>query len=566
LIRQKTIIFIAFQLTVLSLFMSCAGQFQPSGGPVDSIPPEIIASDPVPNSVHFDKNKIVLEFSEYVQQRSAQEAVFISPNLGKLEFDWSGKKLTIMFSEKPKGNTTYILTVGTDVRDSRNNNRMSATFSLAFSTGTAIDSASISGIVIDPKPEGIMIFAYKLDGIYAGTLNPGVVKPDNLSQTGKDGSFVMPNLAYGTYRIFAIRDEFRNLLYDLQIDQFGLYTKDITLSVDNQHYSNVLFKMTMQDTTPPFLLNALPTDKNNLLLRFSEPIDAGSVVSSKISIVDTLNVKLLEIKNVNLLYPNRDTLIVGTIDQNSLTYSLVVEGLTDTSGNLISFKHNKTFFAGMLTPDTLKPYISALNIKNDSKDVPCSKDFEINFSEPVNKKSFENGFSLIDTNKVKVHGIFKWFNDVRVNFFPDTELASLMTYTIKIVLDSVIDYSSNSIRDSVYQIRFQTIDLKKTSFIRGTVINESNETTTGIVKLMAKNITAIASSVTLSLARYGGFEFKDLLEGQYTLEAFIDTDNSGKYTFGSVFPYKYAEKFVIYPDTIKVRARWPVDGITIRVK
>ncbi len=564
--KQNSIFLRFYQFVILSLFISCAGQFQPSGGPVDSIPPEIISSDPLPNSLFFDKNKIVLEFSEYVLQRYAQEAVFISPNLGKLEFDWIGKKLTIMFSEKPKENTTYVMTVGTDVRDRRNNNRMNTTFALAFSTGDAIDSASISGKVLDSKPEGIMIFAYKLNGINPDTLNPRFFKPDHLSQTGNNGTFIMPNLAYGTYRLFAVRDEFRNLLYDPQIDQFGLYTNDIKLSNDNQHFTNVLFKMVRQDTAPPFLLDAIPIDKNDLLLRFSEALDGDNIISSNFSIVDTLNEKLLEILNLNLSYPLADTVLVRTVDQDSVTYRIIVKNVKDTAGNPISFKHNESYFIGSLTPDTLKPYITTLNINNDSKDIPCSNIFGIHFSEPVKKESFENGFSVLDSNDIKVQGVFKWINDVYVNFFPKTELTSAMTYTLNIVLDSVIDHSNNSFSDSVHRVRFRTIDLKKTSFIRGAIINESVDSTSGRIYLIAKNINAITPPVTLSLVKYGGFELKNLVEGQYIIEAYLDSDNDGKYSSGSVFPYKNAEKFVMYPDTIKLRARWPVDGITIRMR
>ncbi|MBW7887529.1 MAG: hypothetical protein H3C35_04090, partial [Bacteroidetes bacterium] len=51
---------IPFFLMLLFLF-GCAGQRPPEGGPVDTVPPEIISVYPAPNTTHFKEDRVALE-------------------------------------------------------------------------------------------------------------------------------------------------------------------------------------------------------------------------------------------------------------------------------------------------------------------------------------------------------------------------------------------------------------------------------------------------------------------------------------------------------------------------
>jgi len=45
----------------------------------------------------------------------------------------------------------------------------------------------------------------------------------------------------------------------------------------------------------------------------------------------------------------------------------------------------------------------------------------------------------------------------------------------------------------------------------------------------------------------------------------IDQENNknGKYDFGTISPFKFSEEFKFYPDTLNLRARWPIGGVNI---
>jgi hypothetical protein len=176
-IRNSLLLFIGLLLS------NCANQLPPGGGEIDKTPPQIINIYPPSGTTNFSDDYFELEFSEYVDRRSLQDAIFISPAIeGALDLDWSGKSVRISFPSKLKDNTTYVVTIGTDVVDYNNKNRMAVSFNFTFSTGNEIDRRIISGKVYDEKPSGILIFAYKLN---SDTVNP---TSNNVSSFAKETS------------------------------------------------------------------------------------------------------------------------------------------------------------------------------------------------------------------------------------------------------------------------------------------------------------------------------------------------------------------------------------------
>jgi hypothetical protein len=66
------------------------------------------------------------------------------------------------------------------------------------------------------------------------------------------------------------------------------------------------------------------------------------------------------------------------------------------------------------------------------------------------------------------------------------------------------------------------------------------------------------------LNREGGFKIDRLVEGKYLLDAFRDADRPGHYSPGLPYPFVTSERFTVAPDTIKVRARWSVEGAWLK--
>lgn len=228
------IIFLLSFITVI--FYSCANPLPPTGGEEDKTPPTIVNSYPLPNTLNFKDNKIIIEFDDYVDRRSFVESFLLTPYTEKnLEFDWSGSEVTVIAPSGLKENTTYSVFIGKELKDIYGN-KLTEPIHFAFSTGNKIDNCSIEGKVFSKKPNSVFIGAYKLQSEFDTTANPVYNKPLYITQLNDLNSYVFYNLPVGKFRLFAIEDYNRNYLYDRGIDNIAL------LPVDLQTEDSVLLK------------------------------------------------------------------------------------------------------------------------------------------------------------------------------------------------------------------------------------------------------------------------------------------------------------------------------------
>jgi hypothetical protein len=550
---------------VLTMFQ-CANQQGPSGGPPDKTPPRIVETYPKPGTTHFHDNRLNFSFSKYIQRRSLQESFFISPSLGVLSFDWSGKDVEVTFSDSLKPNTTYIVTLGTDLVD-RRGNRLVEAFSLPFSTGDKFDSCSIAGIVMDDKPVGVMVYAYQLNGENPDTLNPTHSEPNFLTQTGKDGTFLLSYLPYGTFRLIAVRDEFKNLLYDVQTDQYGTTPSDIALTREAPAMKGIQFKLTKEDTATPFISSAKFLDRRHIVLRLSEPVDISTAIAGNVSITDSNTQTPVKVIDLSFGLPpyNEAQLVTDSLTDKKI-YLVKLHGFKDLSGNAMSMPTDKTEFTAGATPDTTLPSLEIKYPPSAAREVMIDDTIHIIFSEAVNARSFENGFMLKDSLAQKVAGALHWFRSRELFFIPQAPFVFGMAYTLTMRLDSMIDFSGNRGKDSTLTWKFSSVEERSLSSISGTIIDEMKDGR-GKTFITASNLTRKgARAKTVCIDSTGVFIIDQLFDGRYTLSAFRDADGNGTYTFGKPVPFEPAERFVNYPDTLKLRPRWPLEGVSIRLK
>jgi hypothetical protein len=570
---KQYVIFFANIFSGIAFFLAgCANQQPPEGGPIDRTMPEIVSTYPDSSSMlNFSDQKIQLEFDRYVNERSVEEAIFISPYIGTLEFNWSGKELDIQFSEKLRPNATYVVNIGTDVED-LNRNRMAQAFTLAFSTGKEIDRGIIEGRVY-PRTygdviSGIMIFAYRLNGLNPDTLNPIKDKPDFITQTGKNGEFFLHHVPFGSYRVFAIRDEYRNLVYDREIDEYGVPSGIINLTASDSLSTGVLMKLAKEDTTGPRLVKVMTQNWNHVLAEFSEPIDPASVVLSSFSAVDTVDQKVVELFTE---YPSpaaSTSFFVVTQKQDSgRVFRLSVQGITDSVGNKINPLANALLFRSSLRPDTLGPQLTSVSIKDSAQSLDLQPVLTMTFSDALEKSTSLDFVNLFDGKKQQVPVEKKWISDAVISLRPVTELMSRTWYTLRAELKKVNNWAGRACRDSTKSWRFETLDVEDLSSVEGVVIDGNKSDTTGSLYVTARQIGEAAPKQYMEAAdATGKFLFSQIAEGRYVFQSFRDRNNNGKYDSGRPFPFIYSERFSPFSDTLKIRARWPLEGLKIELK
>ncbi|HLX11793.1 MAG TPA: Ig-like domain-containing protein [Bacteroidota bacterium] len=563
---QDALVLLSCALFALSMFF-CAGAGTPTGGPIDTIPPVIIQTVPLPKTLNFHGDKITLSFSKYVDRYSVEKSIFFSPDPGRIKYDWSGTSVDLVFRKPLRDSTTYIMTLGTDVKDLRNGNKLAHTFYLPFSTGSEIDSASMSGRVFDANPEGVMLFVYRLDGISPDTLDPRHTKPDNLGQTGKDGTFILPYLSKGKYRVFAVRNELRNYLYGQGMDEYGTLPWDVNLESDSTAVAGLHFKLAKEDTAPPFVSSVHSIDKVHLRVQFNKLIDTSSARLSNLVVSDTLTNKTLPLFDLSFVGDSSIAAEVVTAPQDSgETYKLLSSDFRDLRGNRMPLDLKGVIFTSDGGEDTTKPEIKPHGINPEAHNVERLDTLAFAFSEAVRQLPFEHSAIIADTAKSIIHGKWVWWGSTKTAFIPSSPNLLGMRYSFTVSPDSIIDFSGLHLKDSTYGFHYQIVSESSLGSIGGTVVDELKTAMGNIIITLTPLQGTDSKRKRLLLSDPGAFKFQELPEGLYTLFVFRDEDGNGAYSAGSVFPFKPSERFAAYRDTLKVRARWPLEGVVVRLK
>ncbi len=553
-----------FAFLIVILISGCANQLPPNGGPVDKIPPKIVDVYPPNGTINYKKNYFELTFSEYVQKRTVKSSIFISPKIeGEIQYDWSGKKLKVIFDDSLKLNTTYSISIGTGVKDLNNGNRMANAFNFAFSTGAHIDYGKIIGKVYANNPSGIMIFAYKLnkDSI---ALNPGIKKPDYISQVGKSGTYELAGLSFTKYRVFAINDRLGNFLYDIGEDQYGAPFSDVTLSKTDSSFSGLNFLMSKEDTTRPHIYYVTMTDKNNLLVKFSEFIDSTRLNKSNFFIFDSTLNKKFTVKYIFKGMARAKQLFLSfnnVIHSNDNVY-LISKNIYDDFGNKLNFE--STSFVINDKPDTTKPKILKAVVGNNQKKLdPFNPFILISFSEGVDTNLAVSGIHFFNKDTTFLPISIKFIDDASLRLKIKSKLLSNEKYWLRINMSKLIDAAGNK-GDSVYSKEFSVENSLNFTGVSGRIIPLIKNYKIVVV------LTSAQKQNNRKYLQYADksymFNFKRILPGKYLIWSFVDVNNNEKYNFGKVYPYIPSAEFQFYPDTLNLIARWPVGDVKIEFK
>ena len=558
---EKTGFLTVFTL-LIAFFYSCAKQLPPPGGPVDRVPPTVVDVIPHPNETQVDvQTRVELTFSERIDRKSAEGAIFISPRPSKaVTFKWKGKRLIVQFPEPLKPDVTYVLTVGTDVRDLRRN-RMKQSFQLAFSTGEQLDKGSISGRIYGKSRfDGIMVAAYRLNGNVP--LEPSRVYPTYITQCDEQGTFLFSYLAPGNYRVFVITDKNGDQKYQHSIESIGVPMTDVEISESDHLFTGMNFFMTQFDTIAPGLKFVKPLNNTQIQFRFNEPVKALSEHSATcVSIVsqsdscDTLVLKAC------FQYPAEpeNYFVVTNPQSEDTTYILRVKGFVDMAGNIVDSTRQMMEFIGTARQDTSRPRLLEQSIRANEQSVPFDRRLQLKFSEPLDTLSLEQHLSITDSSNNHVSGTFYWHTPMDVTFKNDSLWQGNMQYLVSIQADSVVDLHGNTLADSLVQFRFTTVNPDTLSALSGR-IDDPDPQGSGRFYVTAIKVGRDSLTYHTTLDSAGIFRFNHIMPGVYLLQAFRDSDNNGAYSHGSVSPFVPAERFVVLSDSIAIRSRWPNEG------
>jgi len=513
------------KLIIIMIFLSCAAQGPASGGPKDLDGPIIINVLPENGSLQLQEiNKIEIFFDELVDPLSVPSAVKILP-----AFDYKiktrGKKVIISPKESIFSNHEfYRISISKTIRDYRGNS-MKSPLNIVYSSSREIPNKTITGRLRNITKNSfhtVALYHYPVSDSSQPCL---IVEADN------DGRFLFNYLDSGIYTIAALEGKISDFNKQIRLHRYGILNRKFL------NLTNI----------------SLLSDIN---LYIDEPIARKQIQSIDLKNIGFGRVNYNDGDFENYIIPWKN-------NEQKLSY-----GIGDTV--VISIKKSNQLET-YITPefkfilpeknDTIPPEILFSEISNEGLDII--------FSEPIQK--WKNILELKENNLLDytIIGI----NDddtmkLKYNFLdPMSFRISLLDSIQKVQIfnSNIKDVNGNLLADSISIIPINySNELYEENDI-GSIMGEISYLGDEKIVLNIENIKSKLNYYTKM--KNNQYQFNNLPAGRYILWAYesLNTIDSNQYFSGTWSPYKRAAKFSTYPDTIEVRARWVIEGLSMEI-
>lgn len=279
--RKISVLNNSFALIIVLISLTlvrCANMQTPTGGPKDSIPPKLLSDLPVNFTRNFNAKQIELQFDEYIKLNNYQKEFSISPDLEKQpDYKVKKKSLIITLPDSLEENTTYTINFGKGLVDYNESNPI-VNYNYVFATGPELDSLSISGTVknaytqtFDPKDDisvRVLLIPTRQDSIF------GKKKANIFTSVDSTGNFVLKNLREDTYKIYALKEENNDRIYNNPNELIGFLADSIVLRADVKDVK-LLYS---QGKPQNFRVIEKKIQKDSrIALTFNQPLDSPTV-------------------------------------------------------------------------------------------------------------------------------------------------------------------------------------------------------------------------------------------------------------------------------------------------
>lgn len=265
LMKKEALLFSIVLLIYISIISiglgGCAQVGMPTGGPRDSTAPKLLTANPALFQTNFQANKIVFTFNEYIVVDNIQKNLLVSPYPKKNpQVEYKLKTVTVKLKDTLLENTTYAINFGDAIRDNNEGN-IFRDFTYVFSTGSRIDSLQVSGEV--KLAETGKIDTTIIAMLYKDTDDTTVQhrKPDYVTRVNAKGNFRFRNLAAGTYKLYALKDNDGGKTYNTKAELFAFNDSAIVLKDSVSGIKMFAYSETKEEKKAAASVKTLPEKK-----------------------------------------------------------------------------------------------------------------------------------------------------------------------------------------------------------------------------------------------------------------------------------------------------------------
>ena len=369
--RFKVFTFYILHFTLILLLVSCGNRRSPTGGPVDTIKPEILYTIPM-EFEQIESNEIIIAFSRPMQRTSVMSGLHISPPQTNKRATWKRNNLHLRLDNDLRIDSNLLVFLNRSIRCERNN-----TFEdhqiLVFRNGE-LQRNNLSGFITHDLPE-----------LADRDVNFTLLDSDSLVVFNKSisgNNFSFDYLNPGKYTLTAYIDRNNNNRFDFAIDPS--YTTVFELPISH----TIDMHLAVADTLMPNYSSISSPSNNQVNIVYNKDLLRPPHIvihnDSTKTVIDIIHHEFLD---------NRSFLVTAPMD--TLTHRIQIISLLDDKENETS--RTSSFFSNG-RPDTLPPLITEIHPRNGTVINTVSPEITITF----NKIMFANDISItlreIETN------------------------------------------------------------------------------------------------------------------------------------------------------------------------
>ncbi len=539
---------IALILSISLISITCAREGFPPGGPRDIFPPFVAESQPTSGSTEVSFNiSPTFSFNEALETSSIETNIFISPIVKfGIETDRWNKKIKIKFREFLKENTTYIITLGTGIKDNYGN-RMSSPYIYALSTSSQIDHGILFGKTIYKKKLTPRTYIWAYDLSKNKIPDPTLTAPDYLTQTDINGTFRFTHISPGQYRLFAFLDQNRDQKYNY-LEPLGVPPRDMMISEKQISDGPIWFQLTTRQGIIS-LISAQPSHRNELNIILSRTAEKNQINDKNNYQIQTIEDGLeLDITGIYLNPNDPRSIKLMTASQEPLkAYILTVKGLA--TNNLTK---SKLHFLGSDIEDRSQPKLLGIHPHNGSHYNQLTTEIVLSFNEPVTFS--QKAITINEVTGPNLEYEIYWRSPNTALIKPLVSLKPKTEYEIKIQSHLIknmvgLTLDSPSGTSDTISSSFISIGPEEYGSIGGRI---GNNMSTGHIEISLFSTENSNNTTKVKLNAPGIFQFNKISPAKYILYGYNDTNMNGRYDDGIVSPFLPAERSAIYPDTLAI--------------
>lgn len=528
-----------------ALLSSCATPVPPSGGPRDETPPEIVETLPPADAVNVDRETIRITFSEYVNESAFAQAFSITPAFDRQpEFAWSGRTVVIHMPDQLRENTTYVITLDTNLQDAHSV-ALTAPTVFAFSTGPTISQGTLAGNVVTADAgqpaQGVDVYAYAVPDSAAPSPLPE--RPDYRTQTNESGAFRFDYLTEQLYFVAVLRDQNRNRAPDPQ-EAYAPPPVAAVRADTTPVEIDVPWVLTRKDTTRPTPVRVQSLSQSRHLLRLSEAVRFTGRDASTWTVTDSAAGESVPVMELYMSPSAPQEVYFTTPPLGPTTYGVLPAALADSSGNLV-LPHPATFVPAAVE-DTLQVRFQGFLPPNQST-LARGVEPGLRFNAPIGRELLSEVVSVIDSTGRSLGYAAVTLNGTEYELRPDPPLSPGDSVTIR------VNGTGLANPDSVYAMSYVRVPRSETGEISGVVLGAPAPV---YLRILPVEVDVEVPEYEVTADSAGAFIFNGLPAGTYRIRAFSDEDSDGEWDGGMLEPYRDAEPIIWRNEPARVRARW----------